>query len=100
MVLGLLFGYLKEAHKQFSHEEVYEEVPNDPSALESTIFTTLSKVRARWDVSADNLEYFFNKDPKFARCYLLPKICKRLHNGPGRPVISNSGYYMETFCHF
>ena len=33
--------YLKEAHKQLSDEEVYEEVTNDPSALESTIFTAL-----------------------------------------------------------
>ena len=32
------------------------------------------------------------KDPKFARFYLQPKIHKRLHNVPGRPVISNSGY--------
>ena len=25
--------------------------------------------------------------------YLLPKIQKRLHNVPGRPVMSNSGFY-------
>ena len=55
--------YLKEAHKHKSDEEVYEEVINDPS----TIFTALNKIRARGDLSADNLEYFFNKDPKFAR---------------------------------
>ena len=45
---------------------------------------------------ADNLEYFFNKDPKFARFYLLSKIHKRLHNVPSRPVISNCGYHMEN----
>ena len=88
--------YLKEAHKQLSDEEVYEEVTNDPSTLESTIFTALNKIRAKGDLSADNLEYFFNKDPKFARFYLLPKIHKRLHNVPGRPVISNCGYYTEN----
>ena len=92
--------YLKKAHKQFSDEEVYEEVTNDPSMLESTIFTALNKIRARWDLSADNLEYFFNKDPKFARFYLLPKIRKWLHNGSCRPVISNSGYYMENILSF
>ena len=96
----MLFGdrkdYLKEAHKQLSDEEVYEEVTNDPSTLESTIFTALNKIRARRDLSADNLEYFFKKDPKFARFYLLPKIHKRLHNVPGRPVISNCGYYTEN----
>ena len=88
--------YLKGAHKQFSDEEIYEEITNDPSTLESTIFTALNKIRARGDLSADNLEHFFNKDPKFARFYLLPKIHKRLHNVPGRPVISNCDCYTEN----
>ena len=38
--------------------------------------------------------------PKFGRFYLLPKIHKRLHNVPGRPVISNSGYYTENISAF
>ena len=83
-----------------SDEEVYEEVTNDLSTLESTIFTALNKIRARGDLSADNLEYFFNKDPKFARFYLLPKIHKRLYNVPGRPVISNCGYLLENISSF
>ena len=41
--------YLKELHKQRSDEEVYEEVTNDPSTLESTIFTACNKIRARGD---------------------------------------------------
>ena len=81
-------------------KEVYEELTNDPSTLETIIFTALNKIRARWDLSADNLEYFFNKDPKFARFYLLPKIHKRLHNVPGRPVISNCAYYTENILSF
>ena len=48
--------HLKEAHKQLSDEEIYEKVTNDPSTLESTIFTALNKIRAREDLSADNLE--------------------------------------------
>ena len=87
-------------HKQLADEEVYEQVTNDSSTLESTIFTALNKIRARKDLSAENLEYFFNKDPKFARFYLLPKIHKRLHNVPGRPVISNCGYYTENISSF
>ena len=83
-----------------SDEEVYEEVTNDPSTLESTIFTALNKKRARGNLSADNLEYFFKKDPKFARFYLLPKIHIRLHNVHGRPVISNCGYYTENISSF
>ena len=84
--------YLKDMHKQLSEEYVYEEVTNDPSTLESTIFTAINKVRARGDLSDGNLEYFFNNDPKCARFYLLKNIHKRLHNVPGRPVISNCGY--------
>ena len=69
--------YLKEVHMQLSDEEVYEEATNDPSTLESTIFTALNKIRARGDLSADNLEYFFIKYLQFARFYLLLKIHKR-----------------------
>ena len=65
--------YIKEVHKQLSDEEFYEEVTNDPSTLESTIFTALKKIRARGDLSVDNLEYFFNKDPKFTRFYFVTK---------------------------
>ena len=48
----------------------------------------------------DNLDYFIMKDPKFARFYLLPKIHKRLHDVPGRPVISKSGYHTENIFSF
>ena len=37
---------------------------------------------------------------KTSRFYLLPKIHKRLHNVPGRPVISNCGYYTENISSF
>ena len=97
---GVVVWDREEAHKQLSDEEVYEDVTNDPSALESTIFIALIKIRARGDFSADTAEYFFNNDPKFARFYFLPKIHKRLHNVPSRPVISNCGYYTENILSF
>ena len=31
---------------------------------------------------------------------MLPKIHKRLHNVPGRPVISNSGFFTENISAF
>ena len=40
------------------------------------------------------------KELKFARFYLLPKIHKRLHDVPVRPVISNYGYYTENISSF
>ena len=87
-------------HKQLSNEEVYEQVANDLSNLESTFFNALNKIKNRDDFSADTSEYFFKKDLKFAIFYLLPKIHKRLHNVPGRPVISNCGYYMVKILSF
>ena len=31
---------------------------------------------------------------------MLTKTHKRQHDVPGRPVISNCGYYTETYPHF
>ena len=92
--------YLKEAYKQLDHREVYEEVPNEPNVLINTIMKTLEKIRLRGDFSSDTLNYFLVKDPKFARLYLLPKIHKRLHDVPGRPVISNCCFYTETISSY
>ena len=92
--------YLKEAPKQLEDKDVYEEVQNDPSTLINTIMRALEKIRIRGDLSNDTLNYFLVKDPKFARFYLLPKIHKRLHNVPGRPVISNCGFYTENISSF
>ena len=39
-------------------------------------------------------------DPKLGRFYLLPKVHKRLNSVPGRPVISNSGFYTENISEF
>ena len=76
------------------------EVPNDSSALVSTIIKSLEKIRKRGDLSQDTRNYFLVKDPKFARFYLLPKIHKRLHDVPGRPVISKCGFYTENISSF
>ena len=92
--------YLKEARKQLENKEVYLEVRNDSSALVSTIFKSLEKIRKRGDLSQNTLNYFLVKDPKFARFYLLPKVHKRLHDVPGRPVISNCGFYTENISSF
>ena len=92
--------YIKEVEKQLGDEQVYEEVSNDAALLLETINEVIAKIRKLGDLKRDNLDYFLIKDPKFARFYLLPKIHKRLHNVPGRPVISNSGYYTENISSF
>ena len=92
--------YIKEAEKQLGDKEIYEEMCNDPEPLISTIHNAIKKIRLRGDLSADTIKYFMVKDPKFARFYLLPKIQKRLYDVPGRPVISNCGYYTENISSF
>ena len=67
--------------------------------LISTIHKAIEKIRKRGDLNADIIKYFV-KDPKFARFCLLPKIHKPLHHVPGRPVISNCGYYTENISSF
>ena len=46
------------------------------------------------------LEDFLVNNPKLGRFYLLPKIHKRLNGVPGRPVISNPGYFTENISEF
>ena len=89
--------YIKKAEKQLGDEQVYEEVSNDAAPLLKAINDVIAKIRKQGDLKRHNLDYFIMKDPKCARFYLLPKV---IHNVPGRPVISNSGYYTETFPHF
>ena len=68
--------------------------------LETIIKSALRKVRNRKDISNETLDYFLVNNPKLGRFYSLPKIHKRLHNVPGRSVISNSGYYTENMSAF
>ena len=67
-------NYLKKGSKQLEDKQVYPEVPNDSTALVSTIFKSLEKIRKREDMSQDTLNYFIVKDLKFARFYLLPNV--------------------------
>ena len=88
--------YLNEASKQLKDKEV----PNDSSVLVSTIFKSLEKVRKQGDLSQNTLNYFLVKDSKFASFYLLPKVHRWLYDVPGRPVISNCGFYTKNISSF
>ena len=92
--------YLKEAYRQLNDKEVYEQFSDDSSVLANILMKALEKICLRGDLPKDTLDYFLVKDPKFARFYLIPKIHKRLHDMPGRPVISNCGYYTENISSF
>ena len=57
--------YLKEVRKQL-------EVLDDPSALVSTIFKSLERIRKYGDLSQDTRNYFFVNNPKVVRFFLVP----------------------------
>ena len=93
--------YLVEAKKQLDDNEVYQELRGDvESPIEKIIKKVIRKLRNRGDISHETLDYFSVNNPKLGRFYLLPKIHKRLHDVPGRPVISNSGFYTENISSF
>ena len=93
--------YLREANIQLSDKDVYREVKGDAEGpLTKVIKSVLRKIRNRGDISDETLDYFLVNNPKLGRFYLLPKIHKRLHNVPGRPVIFNSSYFTENISSF
>ena len=80
--------YLAEAKKQLDDKEVYQEFRGDVKGLlEKIMKKVIRKLRNRDDISYETLDYFSVNNPKPGRFYLLPKIHKRLHDVPGRPVI-------------
>ena len=93
--------YLREANSQVGDKDVYREVKGDAEGPPMKfIKCVLGKIRNRGDISDKTLDYFLLNNPKLGRFYLLPKIHKRLHNVPGRPVISNSSYFTENISFF
>ena len=95
---------IKEADKGscvVDDKEVYQKLRGDAeSPLEKIIKKMIRKLGNRGDISHKTLDYFSVNNPKLGRFYLLPKIHKRLHDVPGRPVISNSGFYTENISSF
>ena len=93
--------YLKEAGEQLGNGNVYEPLQGDTvSPLIKVVKSCLAKIQRRGDISNETLDFFLTENPKLGRFYLLPKIHKRLHSVPGRPVISNSSYYTENISAF
>ena len=89
--------YMREANSQLSGKDEYQEFKGEAEGLLiKVIKSVLRKTRSRGDISDETLDYFLVNNPKLDRFYLLPKIHKRLHNVPGRPVISNSSHFTEN----
>ena len=94
--------YILEAEKQLSDANVYKDVfCNEKNLLEfvGTSNQLFQNLKSKGKISDKQLKYFtyeYKKVSNLGKLYLLPKIHKRLHNVPGRPVISNCGTPTEA----
>ena len=93
--------YLAEADSQLGDENVYERLTDTGGKqLVDIIESCLLKIKVRGDIGNKTLDYFLINNPGLGKFYLLPKIHKRLFSVPGRPLISNCGYYTENISAF
>ena len=93
--------FSREANSQLSDKDVYREIKGDAEGPPMNVIkSVLRKVRKRGDISDETSDCFLVNNPKLGRFYLLPKIHKRLHNVPRRPVISNSSHFNENISSF
>ena len=93
--------YLREANNQLSDKEVYKQVLGDPKgSLMKIINSVLGKIKNRGYINNGTLNYFVVNNSKIGRFYLPPRIHKRLHNIPARPIISNSSCFTENIFSF
>ena len=80
---------------------LYNRLESDPSErLHQIISDTLKTISDRGDLDQATLDYLLVDNPRLGRFYLLPKIHKRLNSVPGRPVISNCGFFTENISAF
>ena len=99
-------NYLLEAERQLSDTKVYRDVSDTENILcklSETSNRMFSSLKRRGFLTEKQIKYFtyeFKKVTNFGKLYLSPKIRKRLHNVPGRPVISNCGSPTEKCSEF
>ena len=95
MVVWCRDDYIKEANKQFEDKSVYKDINFKETILSDLVDKSNRIFKSLYThkfVTEKELKYFsydIKKITNLGKLYLLPKIHKRLHNVPERPVISN-----------
>ena len=98
--------YFLEVEIQLSDAKVHGDVSNTENILSklsetsNTMFSLLKRRDFLTEKQMKCFTYEFKKATNFGKLYLLPKIHKRLHNFPGKPVISNCGSPTEKCSEF
>ena len=100
-------GYLREAEKQLSDKNVYQEVQFKKQMLSNLVDASNKFLRGlkpnRFIAEVKELKYFtyeYNKVCNLGKMYLLPKIHKSLSDVSGRPVISNCEMPTKKYQNF
>ena len=98
---------MREAEKQLSDKNVYQEVQFKKQMLSNLVDVSDKLFRGlkpkRFIAEVKELKYFtyeYNKVCNLGNMYLLPKIHKRLSDVSGRPVISNCGMPTKRYQNF
>ena len=106
MVVWCRDDYIKEANKQLEDKTVYKDIDFKEAILldlvdkSNRIFKSLYTRKFMTEKELKYFSYDFKKTTDLGKLYVLPKIHKRLHNVPGRPVISNCGTPTEKASEF
>ena len=100
------YDYIADAEKQLKDKNVYKNVDFTKKILQDLAETSNKmfwSLKIKGKIDEKQLKYFtyeYKKTFNLGKLYLLPKIHKRLHDVPGRPVISNFGTSTEKISEF
>ena len=101
------YDYIKEAEKLLKDRNVvYKDVDFTEKILQDLAETSNKmfwSLKTKGKIDEKQLKYFtykYKKTCNLGKLYLLPKINKRLHDVPGRRVISHCGAPTEKISEF
>ena len=106
MIVWCRDDYIKEANKQLEDKTIYKDINFKETILwdlvdkSNRIFKSLCTRNFIMEKKLTYFSYDFKKTTNLGKLYLFTKIHKRLHNVPGRPVISNCGTPTEKASEF
>ena len=83
---------------QLNDRNIYEVFKIDPLSSTNAKINkiTFQNMLRKKEVHKKLFEYFYLQRPQVERFYLLPRICNRIFNVPGRQVISKYSTSTET----